>query len=503
MNKVYIGNSLDIENVPAAHGKIAPWKLLVQLGLSFVVVFSSRRHQEHKVFLSVLKEILCVFCGFLVKLQNTEFVKDLGRKVLDRLQSQELLMQRKKTFLKILPLILILVLFFTQVAQAQEDTYVVQAMLFYSHSCPHCAQVINEVLPPIFMQYGNQVEVFYVDVQSEKGRELYQNAVKYYEIPDNRIGVPTLIVGDIVLVGSGEIPDELPGIIEDGLKNGGIPWPDFPGVEEEIEKAITRLTATAQAQATAQSGATETPTPTLTATQPSITETPSASIQTATPTQLEPTEEVVASPIDPTQEKNSEDTADASGVIALGLAPQEITMAEKFQRDLVGNILAVFVLVGMIWSVIMVGLRIFFPPPARNSCPRWVIPALSVVGLVVAGYLSYVEITLTEAVCGPVGDCNTVQQSQYARLFGVLPIGVLGMAGYVGILVSWAVQHYGPKNLRTLAHLALLGMTLFGTFFSIYLTFLEPFVIGATCAWCLASAVVITLQLWVASRVTD
>lgn len=31
---------------------------------------------------------------------------------------------------------------------------------------------------------------------------------------------------------------------------------------------------------------------------------------------------------------------------------------------------------------------------------------------------------------------------------------------------------------------------------TIHLTFLEPFVIGATCAWCLTSAVVMTLLLW-------
>ncbi|MEA3350259.1 MAG: vitamin K epoxide reductase family protein, partial [Chloroflexota bacterium] len=110
-----------------------------------------------------------------------------------------------------------------------------------------------------------------------------------------------------------------------------------------------------------------------------------------------------------------------------------------------------------------------------------------------------VEITRTEAVCGPVGDCNTVQQSPYARLFGILPIGVLGVSGYVAILVAWAFQHYGPENWRTLAAQGVWAMTLFGTLFSIYLTFLEPFVIGATCAWCLASAVVITMQFWAAS----
>ena len=39
-------------------------------------------------------------------------------------------------------------------------------------------------------------------------------------------------------------------------------------------------------------------------------------------------------------------------------------------------------------------------------------------------------------------------------------------------------------------------MTVCGTLFSIYLTFLEPFMIGATCAWCLASAVIMTTLMW-------
>ncbi len=39
----------------------------------------------------------------------------------------------------------------------------------------------------------------------------------------------------------------------------------------------------------------------------------------------------------------------------------------------------------------------------------------------------------------------------------------------------------------------LLGLYLFGTVFSIYLTFLEPFVTGATCAWCLTSAMMILI----------
>jgi uncharacterized membrane protein len=38
------------------------------------------------------------------------------------------------------------------------------------------------------------------------------------------------------------------------------------------------------------------------------------------------------------------------------------------------------------------------------------------------------------------------------------------------------------------------------TLFSIYLTALEPFVIGATCAWCLSSAVIVTLLLMLSAN---
>ena len=120
-------------------------------------------------------------------------------------------------------------------------------------------------------------------------------------------------------------------------------------------------------------------------------------------------------------------------------------------------------------------------------------------GLGVADYLSFAEVNQIAAVCGPVGDCNTVQQTPYARLFGVFPVALLGLAGYVAIAAAWLAQHYGPARLRGDAALALWTLALMGTLFSIYFTFLEPFVIGATCLWCLASAVTMTLLLWVAT----
>ena len=105
------------------------------------------------------------------------------------------------------------------------------------------------------------------------------------------------------------------------------------------------------------------------------------------------------------------------------------------------------------------------------------------------------EVTQVAAVCGPVGDCNTVQQSEYARLFGILPIGALGLIGYAAIIAAWWIERRGHAPLDRLAAFALVIMALGGTLFSIYLTFLEPFVIGASCAWCLTSAILMTALL--------
>jgi uncharacterized membrane protein len=76
-------------------------------------------------------------------------------------------------------------------------------------------------------------------------------------------------------------------------------------------------------------------------------------------------------------------------------------------------------------------------------------------------------------------------------LFGFLPIGVLGLFGYIAIFAAWLGAYYANGRLADISSISMFAMSLFGALFSIYLTFLEPFVIGATCAWCLASAVLI------------
>jgi uncharacterized membrane protein len=133
--------------------------------------------------------------------------------------------------------------------------------------------------------------------------------------------------------------------------------------------------------------------------------------------------------------------------------------------------------------------------------PGWVLPLLALAGIGVALYLSYVELFQAPAICGPVGNCNSVQQSPYAWLFGLIPIGVLGVLGYIAILFFSLLKAVLPKgSIRNAAAICIWVMAWFGVAFSIYLTFLEPFVIGATCVWCITSAILMTLILLAATQ---
>lgn len=169
-----------------------------------------------------------------------------------------------------------------------------------------------------------------------------------------------------------------------------------------------------------------------------------------------------------------------------------------FLRDPVANGVAVAVLILMTLTLLVVGGIVVRRRDAGPPLPSWLIPVLLLAGTGIAAYLSWVETTGAPAVCGPVGDCNAVQQSPYATLFGV-PVGYLGIAGYAAMTGAWLLTRVGEASRRRRAWLALWVMALAGTAFSAWLTFLEAFVIGATCIWCVTSAVIMTAILVLAT----
>ncbi|MBE2201794.1 MAG: vitamin K epoxide reductase [Anaerolinea sp.] len=348
-------------------------------------------------------------------------------------------------------------------AQAQTTNNaqpIVQAILFYSPTCPHCHTVIAEVLPPIQEEYGDQLQILGVDVSHEVGQQLYQEAITRLKIAQNRLGVPTLVVGDVVLVGSVEIPQQFPQLIAAGIAAGGVGWPDIPTLGEVVADLPPSADPEIVAAAAAANATMET----------AVAQTELATAGVAT---------------------------DVRNLDAATIA----TEVEAVIPDPTGFALAWAIMVGMVISLAFVLLRFSQARPyllhlldnrQEPLLTSWAVPLLTLLGLMVAAYLTYVEVQHVPAVCGPVGQCNVVQASPYARILGV-PVAVLGLINYLAVGGLWLWQLVDKQ--QNIAIYGLLGITIFGTFFSIYLTALELFAIHAVCAWCLTSAVVTTLLM--------
>jgi len=410
-----------------------------------------------------------------------------------------------KRFIRITFLLLALLLF-TPPSWAQES--VVHALLFFSHTCPHCHKVINEDIPPLKEKYGDQLIVLGINTASEQGSNLYHAAVEYYQIPPERLGVPTLIINDTVLVGSLEIPDKFPDLIEAGLAAGGIDWPDIPALQKLLDAGgivgsedPERGNETRDISQNKPTDQVTNPTDedTVVKTQPVIDEQIIEKTEIAAFPNVDEAEKDEVDMVEPSQENlSSKDKLHgiSTNLEEATISTGELSLSRRFAQDKAGNTASVIVLMGMVLSVAVVGKNVARTPVNLKPWPIWVVFILVLIGLFVSIYLSYVEITETEAVCGPVGDCNTVQQSSYALLFGLIPIGVLGIAGYLLVGITWLFAVFGPKKWRKICILSSWLLCVFGALFSVYLTFLEPFVIGATCAWCLSSAILMHLLLW-------
>lgn len=159
-----------------------------------------------------------------------------------------------------------------------------------------------------------------------------------------------------------------------------------------------------------------------------------------------------------------------------------------------------FLIVSILYAVVSVIKVVLVRPNSVPSMsierPTVAIFLLALIGLGIAVYLSVVEISGRAAWCGPVGDCNAVQSSAYARLGGVVPIALIGVIGYAMLLVLWGWGRYGRSRLVVLATLGIMGLALVGTAVSLYLAYLEVMVIRAMCGWCTASALTMGLLLW-------
>ena len=122
---------------------------------------------------------------------------------------------------------------------------------------------------------------------------------------------------------------------------------------------------------------------------------------------------------------------------------------------------------------------------------RLIMSVLTLIGLGVASYLTYIHYAGINPVCTAGGSCLKVQTSIYSKFIGI-PVALMGLIGYVAIMASLLA----PENETT--RFATVVITVLGFGFSAYLTYRELFSIHAICEWCASSAVILTILMCLA-----
>lgn len=128
---------------------------------------------------------------------------------------------------------------------------------------------------------------------------------------------------------------------------------------------------------------------------------------------------------------------------------------------------------------------------------RMAIATLALIGVLMSVYLTLHKFGFIGTLACGTGSCDTVQTSPWAVFMGV-PVPVMGVLGYLVLMVLAIVgiqpQHVNNRKLGLL----LFVLADFALIFTIYLTYLEAFVIHAWCRWCLGSAALVLL-IWIFS----
>jgi len=112
---------------------------------------------------------------------------------------------------------------------------------------------------------------------------------------------------------------------------------------------------------------------------------------------------------------------------------------------------------------------------------------VSLLGLADAIYLTIEHVTGQSVRCTIVAGCSEVLSSQYAVVAGV-PLALIGAAAYFGVLSLATLAAFGYR----IAAVLLTPLVLLMFLVSLWLIYLQAFVIHAFCQFCLFSAAVTT-----------
>lgn len=121
----------------------------------------------------------------------------------------------------------------------------------------------------------------------------------------------------------------------------------------------------------------------------------------------------------------------------------------------------------------------------QNSLPKLPLLAslLALGGLADAVYLTIHHYTTEPVPCGEAFDCGAVLTSSYAEINGI-PLAIFGAIAYFTAFSLAILTVFGNRLMWRIFGLQVVAMALF----SVYLIYVQAFVLKAFCQFCLISA---------------
>ena len=106
-------------------------------------------------------------------------------------------------------------------------------IFFWMQDCAHCEEVLNSLLPEMYLTFGEQVYFYPIELKEISEVDVFYQMAERLGVPKNNIGVPLMIISDQVLAGN-QIENNLEKSIDISLQNTTYSFVAIPEFEEKL-----------------------------------------------------------------------------------------------------------------------------------------------------------------------------------------------------------------------------------------------------------------------------
>lgn len=107
----------------------------------------------------------------------------------------------------------------------------VHVLYFYANDCPHCIEILEQVLQPLKDEVGDLLDLRLLEISIPEYYEAMLTVENYFNISASQRSIPTLVIDHEILIGETPIRESFEQLVYEGLEGGGIDFPIIEGLD--------------------------------------------------------------------------------------------------------------------------------------------------------------------------------------------------------------------------------------------------------------------------------